>query len=142
MSNKLWSSRMLSGCSRSSSVRHCCVIPCVDCHWHRYVLLIACAPHLSFLVMVFTLIMVWIALPRVCCVCVFGYWVLLEGVGCSSGGWVLWGLDGGGAGNSTLACCSVSLIVFCVCLYMVLNSSGVSMARSFLFCICVIIVMS
>ena len=74
--------------------------------------------------------------------CVFGYWVLLEGVGGSGGTLVLWGVDGGGVANSTLACYSASLIVFGVCLYMVLNSSGVSMARSFLFCICVIIVMS
>ena len=143
MSSRLFLSRVLSGCSRPSSERHCCVVPCVDCHWHRYVLLIACTPHLSFMVMVFTLVMMWIALPRVDCVCVFGYWVLLEGVGCSSGGrgWVLWSVDGGRVGNSTLACCSASLIVFGVCLYMVPKSYGVSMAILSLFCICVIVVM-
>ena len=141
MSSRLCSSRMLSRCSRSSFVRHCCVVPCVDCYWHKYVLLIACAPHLSFLVMVLTLVMVWIALPRVDCVCVFGYWALLEGVSCSSGGWILWCVDGGEAGNSTLACCSASLIVFGECLYMVLNSSRVSMAIVSLFCIYVIVVM-
>ena len=48
-------------------MRHCCVVPCVVCHWHRYVFLMACAPHLSFLVVVFSLIMVWIACPRVGC---------------------------------------------------------------------------
>ena len=73
--------------------------------------------------------------------CVFRYWVLLRGVGCSSGGWILWSVDGGGSGNITLACCSASLMVFDVCLYMVLNSSGVSMAIVSLFCICLIVVM-
>jgi hypothetical protein len=49
-------------------VQHCCVFPCVVCHWHRYVILMTCAPHLSFLVVIFSLIMVWVACMRVSCV--------------------------------------------------------------------------
>ena len=32
MSNKLWPSRMLSGCRRSFSLHHCSVVPCGVCH--------------------------------------------------------------------------------------------------------------
>jgi hypothetical protein len=66
MHSKLWSSRMLSGCRRSVSFRHCSVNPCGFCHWHRYCFVMACAPHLSFLVEVLSLIMACIARPRVC----------------------------------------------------------------------------
>lgn len=37
----------------------------------------------------------YIALPRVCFVCEFECWMLLEGNGCSSVGWVLGGVGGG-----------------------------------------------
>ena len=57
MSSKLWSSRMLSGCNNSTSFRHCDVNPCGICHWHRYCFVIACAPHLSFLMEIFSLVM-------------------------------------------------------------------------------------
>ena len=66
MHSKLWSSDMLSGCKRSASLRHCRIGPCECCHWHRYCFVMACAPHLSFLMEVFSLVMVWIARPRVC----------------------------------------------------------------------------
>ena len=73
--------------------------------------------------------------------CIFGCWVLLEGIGCSSARWVLWGVGGGGGfGNNILACWSASLMVLGVCLYMVLNSCGVNMALVSLVCICVIVV--
>ena len=49
-------------------MRHCSVFPCGVCHWHKYVFLMVCAPHLSFLVVVFSLITVWIVCPRVGCV--------------------------------------------------------------------------
>ena len=65
MRSKLWSTNMLSGCKRSSSVRHCCVIVPVICHWHKYVFFMACAPHLSFLVVVFPLVMAYIVCPNV-----------------------------------------------------------------------------
>lgn len=43
------------------------MVPFVVCHWHRYAFLMACAPHLSFLVMVFSLMMDWIVCPRMGC---------------------------------------------------------------------------
>ena len=89
MSNRLWSSRMLSECKRFSSVRHCCIFPCVVCHWRRHVLLMTCAPHLSFLVVVFSLIMVWIACMRVGCVEDVGLRVMLVSVCCVCWGWFM-----------------------------------------------------
>ena len=81
MSSRLWSSKMMSRCKRFSSMRHCCIVPCVVCHWHRYVLLMTCAPHLSSLVLlVFFLIMVWIVRPRVGCVEGVGLCVMLVSV--------------------------------------------------------------
>ena len=49
-------------------MRHCCVISFGVCHWHRYCLFMASVPHLSFLVVVFSLVMVQIARPKVGCV--------------------------------------------------------------------------
>ena len=49
--SKLWSRSMLSGCRRSSLVRHSCVVPHVVCHLHRYDILMACTPphtHICF----------------------------------------------------------------------------------------------
>ena len=66
MRSKLCSSNMLSGCKRSASLRHCSVGPCKCCHWHMYCFVMVCASHLSFLMEVFSLVMAWIARPRVC----------------------------------------------------------------------------
>ena len=134
------SSRLLSGCRRFSSVRHCCVVSFGVCHWHRYVILMACAPHLSFLVVVFSLIMVLIARPRVGCVEEVGLCVILVEVCCDDWGWFVWGVSGGGVGNNVLACCSVALMVLGVFLYMSRNSFGVSMPILSGFWICAIIV--
>lgn len=65
MVSRLCSNRMLSGWSSSSSVRHCCVALFGVCHWHRYVFLMACAPHLSFLVVVFSFIILCMAVPSI-----------------------------------------------------------------------------
>ena len=65
MVSTLWSRTMLFGCSKSSSVRHCCVVLFVVCHWHKYVLLMACALHLSFLVVVFSFIILCMAFPSI-----------------------------------------------------------------------------
>ena len=46
-------------------------------------------------------------------------------------GWFPWGGGGGGGGNSDLACCSASLMILGVCLYVTRNSSRVSMAKVF-----------
>ena len=70
---------------------HCCAAPCVIYHWHRHVLLIAFAPHLFFLVVVFSLIMVWIACPRVGCVMGVRLCMVLVSVCCVGLGWFLWG---------------------------------------------------
>ena len=56
---------MLSGYSSSSPLRHCCMVPSGTCHWQKYLFLIACASHLSFLVVVFSFIMVWIVWPSI-----------------------------------------------------------------------------
>lgn len=61
----LCSRSKLSGCSGSSSFRHCCMVPCGACNWHRYFFLIACTPHLFFFVMVISCIIVWIAWPSI-----------------------------------------------------------------------------
>jgi hypothetical protein len=53
-------------------------------------------------------------------------------VGCA----FLWGMFDGGCGNSIWACCSAALIVLGACLYMMRNSSCVSMALLVLFWIC------
>lgn len=94
MSRRLWSSSMLSGCTRSSSVRHCCVGPLKVFHWHRYVILMVNAPHLSFMVLTFSLIMECIVCPGMGCGEGFGFgsgvcgyllwpwWVVLVGCGC------------------------------------------------------------
>ena len=65
MVSRLWSSNMLSGCSSSSSVRHCCAVLFVIFHWHKNVFLMACAPHLSFLMVVFASIILCIAVPNI-----------------------------------------------------------------------------
>jgi hypothetical protein len=65
MVNRLWSRNMLSGCSKSSSVRHCFVVLFVVCHWHKYVFLMACAPYLSFVVVVFPFIILCMAFPSI-----------------------------------------------------------------------------
>ena len=64
MRSMLCSRRMLFGCINSSIFRHCCIVPCGTCHWHKYILVIACAPHLSFLVVV-CFIMVWRVWPTI-----------------------------------------------------------------------------
>jgi hypothetical protein len=46
-------------------VRHWCVVLVVVCHWHKYVFLMACAPHLSFLVIVFSFIILCMAFPSI-----------------------------------------------------------------------------
>ena len=53
MSNRLWSSNMLSGCRRFSFVHHCCVVSLGVRHWHKYTIFMVCVPHLSFLVVFF-----------------------------------------------------------------------------------------
>lgn len=58
--NILCSRSMLYGCNSSSPLRHCCMVPSDTCHWHRYIFLIACAPHFFFLVVILSFIMVWI----------------------------------------------------------------------------------
>ena len=68
---------MLSGCRSSSSVRQCCIVSVILRHWHRYSLFMACAPHLSFLVVILSLIMVWISHPRAGRVDGFVCWVVL-----------------------------------------------------------------
>ena len=89
MASKLWSSRMLSGWSNSSSVRHYCVVLFVVCHWHKYVFLMACAPHLSFLVVVFSFIILCMAVPSIrfgvglrFCVWLFDVWGFSWGMFC------------------------------------------------------------
>ena len=61
----LCSRSMLSLCSNSSSLRHCCIVPSGTCYWHRYFFLIDYAPHLSFLVVICSLTMVWIDWPNI-----------------------------------------------------------------------------
>lgn len=132
---------MLSGWRRYSSSLHCCVVVARDFHWHRYALFMACAPHLSFLVMFFSLMMDWIARPRVGCV--EGIW--WSGVfgfvfgGCR--GWVIWGVGVGKVGKSVLMCCRATLMFLGICLYRSWNSSGVRMSMVFGFWICAIVVM-
>ena len=113
-------------------MRHCCVVPCIVCNWHRYVFLMACAPHLSYLAMVFSLGMVWIVQPKVGCGEVF------VGVCCVGCGWFPW--DGGGGGdrgrNSDLASCSAFLMILDACLYVVWNSYGDNTALVCFFWIC------
>ena len=67
MQSVLCSNSMLYGCSSSSSLRHCWVVPSGSCHWDRYILWVVCASHLSFLVLVFSSIMVWIVCPNASC---------------------------------------------------------------------------
>ena len=70
---------------------HCCVVSFGVRHWHRYFLFMVCAPHLSFLVVVFSLIIVWIARPRVGCVEGVGLCMILIEVCCGGGVWVVVG---------------------------------------------------
>ena len=111
MSSRLCSSRMLARCSRSSYVRHWCVFPSVDCHWHRYVFLMACAPYLSFLMAIFSLVMVWIVCPRIGCDGGLGACMLFVGICCDVGGWFVCGIRGGVGGNNSVVCCNASLMV-------------------------------
>lgn len=55
---------------------------------------------------------------------------------------VVGGVGGYGWGNKNWACCSVVLMVFDTCLYVVRNSFGVNMVMLFLFWICVSVIMS
>ena len=95
----------------------------------------ACAPHLSFLVVVLVLIIAWIFVPRVRCRGMFVVCVMFGGVWC---GGCRWGIadQGGGGGNNEWACCKASLMVLGACLYVVRNSSGVNIAKIALFWIC------
>ena len=52
-----------------------------------------------------------------------------------------WSVSGGGVGNIVCACCSASLMVLGICLYLTLNSSGVSMPIVSGFWICTRVVM-
>ena len=52
-------------------MRHCCVVPLGFCHWHRCVFLMACTPHISFIVVDFSLIIVCIVCPSMGCGGVF-----------------------------------------------------------------------
>lgn len=97
MSNRLWSSNMLSGCRRFSFVHHCCVVSLGVRHWHKYTIFMVCVPHLSFLVVFFLLIIACIARPRVGCV--VGLCDILVGVRCGGWGWCLWGAGGCGVGE-------------------------------------------
>lgn len=87
--SRLWSRSMLSGCRRSSLVRHCCVGPLAVCHWHRYDILTACAPHLSFWAVVFPLIMAWVVCSSMVCGGVCGLCVMNMGVPCVVCEWFL-----------------------------------------------------
>ena len=88
MVSRLWFKSMLSGWSRASSVRHCCVVLFVVCHWHRYVFLMACAPHLSFLVVIFSFMILCMAFLSI------GFGMgLVTYVGCCIIWDVLWGAD-------------------------------------------------
>ena len=60
-------------------MRHCCVVPGVVCHWHRYVILMA---SFFFWVMVFPLLLEWIVLPKVGFGEVFGLCTMFLGVCC------------------------------------------------------------
>jgi hypothetical protein len=89
----------------------------------------ACAPHLSFRVLVLSLIIVWMGCPSVGCesmggvleVCMswgFIKWSKCGRLGCVVDGWV---------GNSYRACWRASLISLGACLYIAWNSFGVKM---------------
>ena len=80
----------------------------------------ACAPHLSFLVVFFSLIIDWIICPRGICGEVFELDVVVVcgcGEVCS---WVLMGGEGGGGGegNNVLAGCTTSLMSLGAYVYM------------------------
>ena len=61
-------------------------------------------------------------------------------VGACCGGWSIGGVGVGVTGNIIVACCRASLMILGACLYMVRNSSGVSMVMVSLFWICVSVV--
>jgi hypothetical protein len=87
MSSRLWSSSMLYGCRRLSSVRHCWIVSFRMSHWHIYYVFMAFAPHLSFPMVVLSLVMVWIAHPRVgWFMCIIGmcvlWWLWMVCMGC------------------------------------------------------------
>ena len=64
-----------------------------------YVYLMACAPHLSFLVVVFSVVILWVAHPSMGCEGRCGFCTIFVGVYYAS--WrLLWGVGGGGVGNS------------------------------------------
>lgn len=70
-------------------MHHCYMVPFV-----------ACAPHLSFLVVVFWLIMAWGFCPSMGCGVGFGLCVVVVGVLCVVCGWFLWSVGVVGGGNS------------------------------------------
>ena len=84
-------------------MRHWCVFSCVVCHWHRFFFLMVCAPHLSFLVTDFSLIIVWIARPRVGCGGELGPCIVFVGGCCDAWGWFIWGVGGDVIGNIVVA---------------------------------------
>ena len=112
---------------------------CVICHWLRYFLLMACAPHLSFMLMVLALIMTWIFPPKMGYEGVFGVCAVFGG-GCCGKLWTVpvgkGGGDGGGGGNSDWACCRASLMILGTYSYVVWNSSRASKVRFSLIWIC------
>ena len=55
---------------------------------------------------------------------------------------ILGGVGGSGWGNSMWACCSVALMVFGTCLYVVRNSSGERITLVLVFWIYISVVMS
>jgi hypothetical protein len=96
----------------------------------------ACAPHLSFLVVVFSFMILCMAFPSIgfrlgsvfcvgCCIS----WGVLWGAG-----WCVWG-------NSICACCSAALMVLGEFLYVMRNSYGVRVDVLFVFMICDSVVM-
>ena len=96
----------------------------------------ACTPHLFFLVVVFSLIILYMACPSgglTCCVFVR----LVGNVGCK----FLKGVLDCGSGNRICACSNASLMVLGACLCMLRNFSGVSMTLLVLFWICGRVVM-
>ena len=79
---------------------------------------------------VLTLVIAWIARPRV-----------IVGVICGGCGLIVVRINGSVMGNIVVACCRASLMVLDVCLYVSWNSFGVIIAIVSLFWICISVVM-